>query len=55
MEVHRELGKGHDEVIYKDALQIEFRRKQIEFSRENNISSNIKILFFRISILRILW
>ena len=20
MEVHRELGKGHDEVIYKDAL-----------------------------------
>ena len=34
MEVHRELGKGHDEVIYKDALQIEFGQKQIGFSRE---------------------
>jgi hypothetical protein len=20
MEIHRELGKGHDEIIYKDAL-----------------------------------
>ena len=34
MEVHRELGKGHDEVIYKDALQMEFGWKQIGFSRE---------------------
>ena len=34
MEVHRELGKGHDEVIYKDALQIEFGQKQLGFSRE---------------------
>lgn len=23
MEIHRELGKGHDEVIYKDALVVE--------------------------------
>jgi GxxExxY protein len=34
MEVHRELGKGHNEVIYKDALQIELARKQIAFERE---------------------
>jgi GxxExxY protein len=34
MEVHRELGKGHDEVIYKDALEIEFKRQGIEFARE---------------------
>lgn len=34
MEVHRELGKGHDEVIYKDALEIEFKRRQITFARE---------------------
>lgn len=34
MEVHRELGKGHSEVIYKDALQIELARKQIAFVRE---------------------
>jgi GxxExxY protein len=34
MEVHRELGKGHDEVVYKDALEIEFKRQGISFSRE---------------------
>ena len=34
MEVHRELGKGHDEVIYKDALEIEFQRQGIPFKRE---------------------
>ena len=26
MEIHRELGKGHDEVIYKDALVVELQR-----------------------------
>jgi len=34
MEIHRELGKGHDEVIYKDALVIELQRAQIHFDRE---------------------
>jgi GxxExxY protein len=34
MEVHRELGKGHDEVIYKDALEIELKRQGMSFSRE---------------------
>ena len=34
MEVHRQLGKGHDEVIYKDALEIEFKRQEINFARE---------------------
>jgi GxxExxY protein len=34
MEVHRELGKGHSEVIYKDALEIEFQRQGISFVRE---------------------
>jgi GxxExxY protein len=34
MEVHRKLGKGHNEVIYKDALQIELARRQIAFARE---------------------
>ena len=36
MEVHRELGKGHDEVIYKDALVVELSRAGIPFSREKN-------------------
>ena len=34
MEVHRELGKGHDEIIYKDALEYEFNQARISFSRE---------------------
>ena len=33
MEIHRELGKGHDEVIYKDALVIELSRAGIPFSK----------------------
>ena len=36
MEIHRELGKGHDEVIYKDALVVELSRGGIPFSRERN-------------------
>ena len=34
MEIHRELGKGHDEVIYKDALVVELQSGKIPFSRE---------------------
>jgi GxxExxY protein len=34
MEVHRELGKGQDEVLYKDALVVELQRAQIPFTRE---------------------
>ena len=34
MEVHRELGMGFKEVIYKDALEYEFRKHKIHFERE---------------------
>ncbi|MGD0251397.1 MAG: GxxExxY protein [Verrucomicrobiota bacterium] len=34
MEIHRELGKGYDEVIYKDALVVELQRSNIPFTRE---------------------
>lgn len=34
MEVHKELGMGFKEIIYKDALEIEFRNHAIPFSRE---------------------
>lgn len=34
MEVHRELGKGQDEVLYKDAFVVELERAQIPFTRE---------------------
>ena len=36
MEIHRELGKGHDKVIYKDALVVELSRAAIPFLRVKN-------------------
>jgi len=42
MEVHRELGKGHSEVIYKDALEIEFKRQGISFAREREYTLSYK-------------
>ena len=34
MEVHRILGPGLLEVVYKDALEIEFKQNSISFERE---------------------
>src|SRR5947207_5964413 len=42
MEIHRELGKGHDEVIYKDALVVELTRAGIPFLREKNYEITYK-------------
>ena len=42
MEIHRELGKGHDEVIYKDALVVELSRANIPFSRERKYEVTYK-------------
>ena len=36
LEVHRELGKGHDEVVYKDALVVELQSARTLFSREKS-------------------
>lgn len=47
MEVHRELGKGHDEVIYKDALEFEFGQNQIPFSREKEYRIHYKTIILR--------
>ena len=42
MEIPRELGKGHDEVIYQDALVVELSRAGIPFSREKNYEITYK-------------
>lgn len=42
MEIHRELGKGYDEVIYKDALVIELQRAAILFNREKKFHVSYK-------------
>lgn len=34
MEVHNELGFGFKEIIYKDALEIEFKSLEIPYQRE---------------------
>lgn len=34
MEVHRELGFGFKEIIYKDVLEIEFKSLAIPYQRE---------------------
>src|SRR5437867_11507350 len=42
MEIQRELGKGHDEIIYKDALVVELSRTGIPFLRERNYEVSYK-------------
>ncbi len=42
MEVHGVLGKGHSEVVYKDALEYEFSINQIPFSREKSYKIEYK-------------
>jgi len=42
MEIHRVLGKGHDEIIYKDALVVELKCAGIPFCREKNYEIRYK-------------
>ena len=42
MEVHRILGKGFSEIVYKEALQYEFEQNKIPFEREKEYRINYK-------------
>ena len=42
MEVHKNLGPGLLEIVYKDALEIEFRENNIPFEREKEYSIEYK-------------
>lgn len=42
MEVHKILGKGFNEIIYKEALQYEFIKKKIPFEREKEYNIEYK-------------
>jgi GxxExxY protein len=42
MEVHNQLGRGFSEIVYKDALETEFRQRSIPFSRERGYSIKYK-------------
>lgn len=49
MEMHRHLGGGQLEIVYKDALEYEFRKNSIPLEREKNISFIIKTLYYLIN------
>jgi GxxExxY protein len=42
MEVHRNLGKGFWEIIYKDALEYEFKKSNILYAREKEFEITYK-------------
>ena len=41
-EVHKILGKGFSEIVYKDALEFEFKENNIPVEREKEYSVNYK-------------
>ena len=42
MEVHNQLGSGFSEIVYKDALELEFEERNIPFEREQKFNVNYK-------------
>lgn len=42
MDVHNQLGGGFLEIVYKDALEYEFKQAKIPFEREKEYSINYK-------------
>ncbi len=42
MEVHRNLGKGFSEIVYKDAIEYELTQNQISFEREKEYTVKYK-------------
>ncbi|MFY8187640.1 MAG: GxxExxY protein [Flavobacterium sp.] len=41
-EVHNNLGKGFSEIVYKDALEYEFKNSLIQFEREREYAVRYK-------------
>lgn len=46
MEIHRQLGKGFSEIVYKDAFEYEFKQHNILFEREKKFQINYKGTIF---------
>ena len=42
MDVHKQLGKGFLEIVYKDAIEYECRQKQYQYEREKKYLINYK-------------
>ncbi len=54
MEVHRELGMGFREIIYKDALEYEFQTRKINYEKEREHKIQYKTIFFHVITMLIL-
>lgn len=46
-EVHKNLGKGFSEIVYKDALEYEFNANNIPFAREKEYGVQYKDLVLK--------
>lgn len=55
MEVHNNLGAGFLEIVYKDALEFEFRRDGIPYEREREYVVNYKGSILPHNIMLISW
>ncbi|GGI27397.1 GxxExxY protein [Pedobacter mendelii] len=53
MEVHRILGKGLLEVVYKDAVEYELITRGIHYKEKNSMQSIIKEQFYHIDFMLI--
>jgi GxxExxY protein len=53
MKIHTTLGKGFKEVVYKDAMEIEFKNSAISYEEKNNLIFNMKELSYPIGLTRI--
>jgi len=47
MEVHRELGMGFKEIVYKDALEYEFKIRNIPYKREEEYKIGYKNIILK--------
>lgn len=46
-EVHKHLGKGFSEIVYKDAIEYEFKTSGIHFEREKEFTVSYKDIILR--------
>jgi len=47
MEIHRILGRGLREIVYKDAMEYEFKKHKIPFKRENEYCVTYKDIILK--------
>jgi GxxExxY protein len=54
-EVHKNLGKGFSEIVYKDAIEYEFQQQIIPYQIEKEFSVYYKDIILKINFMQILW